>query len=89
LPLASLEEVWPWRRARLPHSLAAIAILLTLPFRYGFQYAVVGLAWLIGLMEDTRRRRATLEKVVHEVASLPTTAGGTETNYNANITKES
>jgi hypothetical protein len=87
--LASLEEAWPWRRGRLTHGLVAIALLLTLPFRYGFQYVAMGLAWLVGLMGETRRRRTMLEKVVHELASLPPAAGGTETNYNANSTKES
>lgn len=75
--VAALEEAWPWRRARLAHGLAAAVLMVTLPFRYGLQYAVIGLAWLIGQVGE-HRRPAVADELAPDAANPPIPARGTK-----------
>jgi hypothetical protein len=55
---AEWERAWPLRRGRLAHVVAAAALLATLPFTYGLQYAVIGFVWLSGSMKELRAAAA-------------------------------
>lgn len=62
---------------RPAHCLAAVAFMASLPFRYGIQYAALGLAWLIGQVGE-HRRPAVADELAPDAANPPIPARGTK-----------